>query len=96
MLIGWSSEFDRWLSELERRAEAGYGRAREQLDLVTAQLEYLQDLKEAPTEDTPTLKRVRQSGRFPYGGCRIPVGTACDPLDHLVSAGGTTDDRAVR
>lgn len=30
----------------------------------TAQLEYLQDLKEPPTEDTPTLKRVRQSHRY--------------------------------
>jgi hypothetical protein len=61
MLIDWSSEFDRWLTELERRAADGQSRAEEQLDLVTAQLEYLQDLKEPPADDTPTLKRVRQS-----------------------------------
>jgi len=64
VLIDWSSEFDRWLTELERRSAGGQGRAAEQLDLVAAQLGYLQDLKEPPTEDTPTLKRVRQSGRY--------------------------------
>lgn len=65
MLIDWSSEFDRWLTELERQAATGRRRADEQLDLVNAMLEYLQDLKEPPTDDTPTLKRVRQSRRHP-------------------------------
>ncbi|WP_229072239.1 hypothetical protein [Actinoplanes sp. DH11] len=63
MLIDWSSEFDTWLTELERRAAAGHSRAHDQLDLVNAMLEYLQDLKEPPVNDTPTLRRVRQSGR---------------------------------
>jgi hypothetical protein len=61
VLIDWSSEFDSWLTELERRAAEGHGRADAQLDLVNAMLDYLQDLKEPPTDDTPTLKRVRQS-----------------------------------
>ena len=60
-MIDWSSEFDRWLTDLERRAVEGYGRPHEQLDLVNAMLDYLQDLKEPPTDDTPTLRRVRQS-----------------------------------
>ena len=64
MLIDWSSEFNTWLDELERRTDAGQGQARDQLDLVTAQLDYLQELKAPPTDDTPTLKRVRQSGRY--------------------------------
>lgn len=64
VLIDWSSEFDRWLTELERQVEAGLTRAQVQLDLVNAQLEYLQDLKEPPTEDTPTLRRVRQSRKY--------------------------------
>ncbi|GAA2634402.1 hypothetical protein [Paractinoplanes durhamensis] len=64
MLIDWSREFDVWLTELERRANAGHARSQEQLDLVNTQLLYLQDLKEPPTEDTPTLRRVRQSGRY--------------------------------
>lgn len=65
MLIDWTSEFDRWLTELERRAGAGHDRAQEQLDIVSAQLDYLQDLKEPPEDETPALKRVRQSGRHP-------------------------------
>ena len=64
VLIDWSSGFNIWLDELERRADAGQRRAQDQLDLVTAQLDYLQDLKTPPIDDTPTLKRVRQSGRY--------------------------------
>ena len=33
-VIDWSSEFDRWLTELERRAAEGHDRAHAQLDLV--------------------------------------------------------------
>jgi hypothetical protein len=64
VLIDWSSAFDGWLTELERRAAEGHGRASEQLDLVNAMLEYLQDLKDPPTDETPTLKRVRQSRNY--------------------------------
>jgi hypothetical protein len=64
VLIDWSSTFDGWLTELERRAAEGRGRASEQLDLVNAMLEYLQDLKDPPTDETPTLKRVRQSRKY--------------------------------
>jgi hypothetical protein len=35
------------------------------LELVTAQLSVLQDLKSMPDVETPTLRRVRQSGRNP-------------------------------
>ena len=61
MQIDWSRNFDGWLDQLEKQAANGHARAVEQLDLVTAQLAYLQDLKQAPTADTATLKRVRQS-----------------------------------
>jgi hypothetical protein len=64
VLLDWSSAFDGWLTELERRAAEGHGRASEQLDLVNAMLEYLQDLKEPPRDETPTLKRVRQSRNY--------------------------------
>lgn len=63
-MIDWSSAFDGWLTELERRAAEGHGRTSEQLDLVNAMLEYLQDLKDPPTDETPTLKRVRQSRNY--------------------------------
>jgi hypothetical protein len=61
VLIDWSGEFDAWLDRLIARADRGDPAAQTQLDLVYAELEYLQDLKESPSEDTATLKRVRQS-----------------------------------
>lgn len=63
MLIDWPANFDRMLTDLERRADAGDRDAGEVLDLVLAQLAYLQDLVSAPTEDTATLKKVQQSRR---------------------------------
>lgn len=65
MLIDWSAEFDLWLDRLVERADGGDAAAGTQLDLVYAELEYLQELKEAPGEDTATLKRVRQSRNNP-------------------------------
>jgi len=46
-------------------AEAGDERALEQLALVEAELEVLQDLQAAPQWDTPTLKPVAQSRHYP-------------------------------
>jgi hypothetical protein len=65
MVIDWSSEFDGWLDRLIARADGDDARAEAQLDLVYAQLTYLQDLKGEPLDDTPTLKRVRQSRGYP-------------------------------
>ena len=65
MLIDWSSNFDAWLGALEAQADAGRHAAQECLDIVLAQLHYLEDLKEAPQADTPTLRRVRQSRAYP-------------------------------
>jgi len=64
MQIDWSRNFDGWLDQLEDQAAQGDSKAQEQLDLVYAELEYLQDLKEAPTVDTATLKRVRQARTY--------------------------------
>jgi hypothetical protein len=61
MLIDWSSNFDAWLETLETRADAGRPGAQDRLDIVLAQLQYLEELKEAPVAETPTLRRVRQS-----------------------------------
>ena len=65
VLIDWTGEFDCWYDRLVECAEAGDGRALEQLALVEAELEVLQDLQAAPQWDTPTLKRVAQSQRYP-------------------------------
>ncbi|WP_099020936.1 hypothetical protein [Mycolicibacterium palauense] len=62
MLIDWSGEFDAYLTRLEQSELADDQR---RLDLLYAELEVLADLDGAPAEDTATLKRVRQSRRYP-------------------------------
>lgn len=64
MLIDWTIDFDRWFDRLNDRADAGDLDAQLQVDLVNAELEVLEDLQEPPTQDTPTLRTVRQSGRY--------------------------------
>lgn len=65
MLIDWSKNFGSWLDLLESQADAGQRDAQERLDIVSSQLAKLQKLKEPPEADTPTLRRVRQSGVYP-------------------------------
>jgi len=65
MVIDWPAAFDRLLDGLERLVADGDPDAAVTLDLITAQLSILQDLAAQPTYDTATLKRVRQSGRYP-------------------------------
>ena len=62
MLIDWSGEFDTYLTRLEESADSV---DRQCLRLLQAELSILQSLDQAPTEDTPSLKRVRQSRRYP-------------------------------
>lgn len=65
MLIDWSREFDQMVDRLEEQANAGGTAAATELDLIAAQLVYLQDLDGQPFEETLTLRRVRQSRRYP-------------------------------
>lgn len=58
MLIDWSDEFDTYLSRLEESTDFV---DRQRLRLLQAELAILQSLDQAPTDDTPSLKRVRQS-----------------------------------
>lgn len=62
MLIDWSSEFDALLTRLE---ESTNPEDQRRLDLLYAELEVLSDLECPPTEETATLKKVRQSRRYP-------------------------------
>jgi hypothetical protein len=64
VLIDWSGEFDAYLDRLEEAAKTD-PEQRERLDLILAELKVLDELTEPPTEETATLKRVRQSRRFP-------------------------------
>lgn len=63
MLIDWTAEFDLWLDRLSDRAETGAEKAVAQLARVSAALGVLEDLTAEPEQETPTLKRVRQSGK---------------------------------
>ncbi|MEW2484268.1 hypothetical protein AB0876_32250 [Mycobacterium sp. NPDC049093] len=62
MLIDWPAEFDAYLTRLEESADPI---DRQRLRLLQAELSILQRLDRAPTEDTPSLKQVRQARRYP-------------------------------
>ncbi|WP_250280617.1 MULTISPECIES: hypothetical protein [unclassified Frankia] len=56
MIVGWTDEFDRWLT----RAEEQGGRV---LTVAVALLQALTELPASPLEESPTFKRVRQARR---------------------------------
>ena len=58
MLIDWTSDFDRFLDRIEQ--EGG-----QRLDILTALLSVLQELDEPPSTESASLRRVRQSQRYP-------------------------------
>ena len=61
MLIDWTDEFDQMLDRLDQRVSAGDADAVLTRRLVMLELGMLTDLSAAPTEDSKSLKRVRQS-----------------------------------
>ncbi|MGC4932199.1 hypothetical protein ACLQ3C_00735 [Gordonia sp. DT30] len=63
VLIDWSREFDTYLTRLECSSAAGNSADQLRLDLLLAELHVLFELKSAPTTESATLKRVRQSRR---------------------------------
>ena len=65
MLIDWTRDFGDWLDMVTERADPGDRHSQLMLELVTAELDVLQDLKSIPDVETPTLRRVRQSGKHP-------------------------------
>ena len=56
MIVDWTEEFDRWLTQAEEQG----GRL---LAVATALLQELNHLSAKPTEETATLKRVQQARR---------------------------------
>ena len=62
MVIDWSDDFDAYLTRLEESTDAV---DRQRLRLIQAELAILQQLDQEPMEDTPSIKRVRQSRRYP-------------------------------
>ena len=56
MIVDWTDEFDRWLTQAEEQG----GR---RLAVAVALLQALMDLPARPVEESPTFKRVRQARR---------------------------------
>lgn len=65
MLIDWTDEYQRWRDRIDADRAVGNVSAQVQNDLADFHLETLQNLDNEPSEDTPTLMRVRQRGKFP-------------------------------
>jgi hypothetical protein len=62
--IQGTTEFEGWLRRTKTKALEGHTYSRRQLELVVQALDELRELAAPPTEDLPSLKRVRQSKRF--------------------------------
>ena len=56
MIVDWTDEFDRWLTNAEEQG----GKL---LQVAVALLQALNDLPAKPDEESPTFKRVRQARR---------------------------------
>jgi hypothetical protein len=65
VIIDWPESFGHFWDRLEVGAEKGDAKARAELDFLLAELAVLADLKREPDDESATLKRVRQSRRFP-------------------------------
>ena len=65
VIVDMPEEFFDYLDRLEAQVARGDGQARRVLARVVAALSDLGDLPGPPTTETPSLKRVRQSGRYP-------------------------------
>lgn len=65
MQLDVSREFALWVTGAKAKAVEGSGYHRRVLELTALALTELRNLTETPTEDRPSLKRVRQSKKFP-------------------------------
>ena len=65
MITDWTGEFQRWLDSLDAKADAGDRIAQKQVEYADAGISMLTELTEPPTQDSATLMRVRQRGRYP-------------------------------
>ncbi len=59
-----SRQFKAWVDDLVARAKSGDASALLMARYAYDELDYLRRLEEPPTEDSATLKRVRQSKRY--------------------------------
>ena len=64
MRLEVSREFGHWIARAKVKVEEGSSYHRRILELVAIALTELRSLEGPPTEDRPSLKRVRQAKRF--------------------------------
>ena len=64
MELWWPDPFERYLNDLEAKADRGDERSEQILTYIYAAMATLRDLPAQPREDSQSLKRVRQSGRY--------------------------------
>lgn len=64
MELFWPDSFDEQLDRLEEEADGGDERAKAVFEYVAAEMDYLRRLTAPPTEETPTLKTVRQAKKY--------------------------------
>ena len=76
VIVDWTREFDRWWSHVQSLAEARPDPTNARVfRLTVAQIQYLQDLSAEPLEETPTLRRVVRSSRYPLWWVSHPYET---------------------
>jgi hypothetical protein len=73
MLIDWPRDFDRQYDRIEADTSPD-GQLR--FEYLLALLDHLADLEVEPSEDTATLKRVRQSRKYPVWRLAHPFNNA--------------------
>jgi hypothetical protein len=64
VIVDMPEEFFAYLDRLEEKVAGGDGHAVQVLAHIAAALADLAALEERPVADTPSLKQVRQSGRY--------------------------------
>lgn len=62
--IQGTADFEGWLRRTKNKALQGHTYSRRLLELTIQALEELRELPAPPTDDRPSLKRVRQSQRY--------------------------------
>ena len=66
MIVDWTGELDRWLTNAEEQG----GKL---LEIAVALLQALNDLQAKPDEESLTFKRVRQAAVMSCGGSPTPT-----------------------
>jgi hypothetical protein len=77
VIVDWTDEFDRWLTNAEEQG----GKL---LEVAVALLQALNDLPAKPDEESPTFKRVRQARRHELWRGRPPLRPRRRRPDHLL------------